>query len=462
VSDEDAFALPPRWHPARLSPPQLGYVRSTARVNLVIAGRRSFKTEGAKRRLIRAAIGFTEFSDGRFYATAPTHRQSKDIFWTDLKAMVPDWAIQGGRRRGISDSELTISLVNGAKIKVAGLDKPERIEGKDWDGGVISEFGNCKANVFSEVIRPMMTRGGWIDIEGVPEGRNHYYDLATRVLDGKLPGGVHHHWTTEDVLHLWLGEKRAAAEIAEAKESLDTLTYDQEYRARFISFEGLAYHAFSPANVAANGDRVVYQPDLPLILAFDFNREPGVCAYIQEIPANRIGWLKNPNISRQGCITSVIGEVFIRRRSNTKLVCERILADWADLHRGDVVLYGDPAGGAKGSSAIEGSDWDLIDAHLRPAFGRRLIDRVATSAPRIRVRLNSVNSRLEAADGRIGLVVDAKAAPHVIRDFEGVQADSQGSIIKTAGDPLTHISDGIGYYICEAHPLGGPVTTVRR
>lgn len=459
--------LTDRWRPARLSPAQHGFLTSRSRVNAVVAGRRSFKTEGAKRRLIMAAIRFTQFSDGQFFACAPTHGQAKSIFWKDLKALTPTWALKNqNRRRAISDGELTIDLVNGAQIKVVGLDKPERIEGRDWDGGVISEFGNCKPDIFQAHIRPMMTRGGWIDLEGVPEGRNHWYEMAMKLRDesssssAKRISSAYHHWTTEEVLHLWLGEEGAAAELDEAKSSMDKLVYQQEYLANFVAFEGMAYHAFSDSNKAYGDNRALYDPREPLILCFDFNREPGVCVYVQEQDAARFSWIPKLN-PKHGKITACIGEVYIKRASNTRKVCRQILNDWQEVHTsGEVMLYGDPAGGAKTSSAVDGSDWDLIKEALEPAFGRRLRDRVPKAAPRVRARLNAVNSRLETAAGRVGLVVDAKACPILIRDFEGVEADAQGNLIKVPGGPLTHLTDALGYYIHEAHPCGGPVFRV--
>lgn len=457
--------LTPRWHPATLSQDQYRYVTSDKRINVVVAGRRSFKTEGAKRRLVLQAIQFSKFSDGRFFACAPTHQQAKDIFWEDLKSLTPTWVLRGqDRKRAISDGELTIDLANGARIKVAGLDRPARIEGKDWDGGVITEFGDCKADVFQFHIRPMMTRGGSIDIEGVPEGRNHYYDLAMDVKDSdgaknpKLRQAAYHHWTTEDVLHLWLGHEAAQAELDEAMAFMDTSVFNQEYRAQFVSFEGKAYYAFGAHSVATGNHRVLYDPSLPLVLCFDFNREPGVCAYIQEQPRDRFPWATTNH--RKPTVTCCIGEVYIKRNSNTRKVCDRIKADWADVHSGEVLLYGDPAGGARTSSAVDGSDWDIIKAELKPVFEHRLRDRVAKSAPSIRARINSVNTRLEAADRSVGLLVDAKACKYIVRDFEGVECDSQGNIVKVQGGPLTHISDAIGYYIHEKHPCGGSVFTV--
>lgn len=450
-------ALTPRWHPARLSPMQMGYLHSRARVNVVVAGRRSFKTEAAKRRLVLAAVRFSRYPDGRFFATAPTHQQAKDIFWQDLKDLVPEWAMVGGdRRRAIRDGELTIDLANGARIKVAGLDKPQRIEGRDWDGGVVTEFGDCKPNVFGEVIRPMLMRGGWVDLEGTPEGRNHYFEMVCASRDGRMPGSVIHEWTTEEVLHLWLGEQVAAEEIANAQASMDALLYQQEYLARFISLEGQAYYAFdAELNVATGERRVLYDAKRPLILCFDFNRSPGVCAYFQEHPPDRYPWIVRPN-PRHDTISAGIGEIFIPRHSNTRKVCERILQDWAGVHRHDVVLHGDATGGAKGSSAVEGSDWEIIRAMLRPAFGHRLRDCVPSENPPVRSRVNAVNTRLVSADGSVGMVLDGKNCPNLIRDFEGVEADEAGEIVKEKGSPLTHISDGVGYYVAEQFPIGEP------
>lgn len=445
--------LTPRWHPARLSPMQLGYLRSDSRMNVVVAGRRSFKTEGAKRRLVRHALAFSRYPNGHFFATAPTWDQAKKVFWDDLKALVPRWAL-APIPHPVSDAALTIRLANGARIQVSGLDKPSRLEGVDWDGGVVTEYGNCRPNVLDETIRPMMTRGGWVDVEGAPEGRNHYYELVCEVQAQRRAGAAYHHWTTEEVLHLWLGEEAARAEIADAQASMDALLYQQEYLARFISLEGQAYYAFDEElNVSPAGHRVAYDGGKPLVLAFDFNRKPGVCGYLQEHEPARHPWVAKPT-TRKPTLTAAIGEVFIARHSNTRKVCERILEDWADIHEDDVFLYGDATGGAKGSAKVEGSDWDIIRDMLKPVFGHRLKMRVPRENPPVRSRVNAVNTRLVAADGSVGMVIDGKDCPNMIRDLQGVAANDAGEIVKEKDSPLTHISDAVGYYIAEKFPCG--------
>src|SRR6185436_10838521 len=144
------------------------------RFNTVPAGRRSGKTELGKRKLVRKALGATTPWNPRFFAAAPTRDQAKRIFWDDLKALSPTKFLAGRP----SESELMIQYVNGAQLCVVGLDKPERIEGQPWDGGVITEVANVKADAWPKNIRPALSdRNGWCDLEGVPEGRNHYYEL---------------------------------------------------------------------------------------------------------------------------------------------------------------------------------------------------------------------------------------------------------------------------------------------
>jgi hypothetical protein len=66
-----------------------------------------------------------------------------------------------------------------------------------------------------------------------------------------------------------------------------------------------------------------------------------------------------------------------------------------------------------------------------------------------------MNTRCKASDGTIRLVVDGKHAPHVVRDLEGVRllAGGSGEIDKKVDPRLTHISDGLGYYVDYRFPV---------
>ena len=424
--------LPARWEPLRPHPIQKEWWNSKARFTVVPAGRRSGKTEISKRKIVRAALRGTRFADARFFAAAPTRDQAQRIYWNDIKALVPP-AFVADR----SESHLRLGLINGSEISVIGMDKPERIEGSPWDGGVLDEVANMKSGAWPENVRPALSdRNGWCALIGVPEGRNHYYDLWKYAISGQDPEWAGYTWPSADIL--------PPSEVAAAQRQLDELTFQQEYFGSFISFEGRAYYSFQEATHCAP---LAYNPDAPLAFCFDFNVEPGVAAIIQEQHL--------PNGMPEGYTgTGVIGEVHIPRNSNTPAVCRKLIQDWGD-HRGDVSCYGDATGGSRGTAKTQGSDWELIRDDLRPVFGDRLYMKVGRSNPPERARVNAVNSRFHTSAGEEWMMVDPAKAPNVVRDFEGVRLLSGGSgeIDKRADPKLSHLSDAIGYYVHAEFPV---------
>lgn len=419
-------------------PEQYKYYTSSVRFNIAHAGRRGGKTELAKRRLIIRALK-CQRPQGRFVFGAPTHRQAIDIFWDDTIAMIPKAALSS-----VSLSYRKIKLFNGATIEISGLDKPERIEGPPLDGFVGDEFGNFKSTVWAQNIRPALStidRPGWADLIGVPEGKNHYFHLVEDAI-GKDDWRV---WT-------WHTNEINPEEAERAKGDLDVITYNQEYGGEFVSFKGKTYYSFSSElNCPPEGERILYNPDYPLCFCFDFNRIPGNCAILQELPAP--DWLIRRNKgANRGFVVCGIDEIFLIQDSNTEKICDLLIERWGQ-HKGMVYLYGDATGGAKQSSGVKGSDWDIIKAKFADKFNTEY--RIKSCNPPVRVRINSVNSKLLAADGYIGVIIDRKCK-YLIRDLESVTCDDNGDILKTdTKSLLTHISDAFGYYIYREFPFGG-------
>lgn len=433
---------PLRWHAV-----QQAWTQSPKRFHTVHAGRRSGKTENGKRKIVkRAFTANTPWDDPRFFAAAPTRDQAKAIYWSDLKAMIP----RSLMARTPLETELRIDLVNGAEIHVIGMDKPERIEGRPWDGGVLDEYANMKPSAWPENVRPALSdRKGWCDLIGVPEGRNHYYELNQYALHSGDPEWGSFTWRSAEVLD--------PAEVESARRQLDPLVFDQEYNASFVNFAGRAYYPFLDSTHCAT---LAYDPRRPLVFCFDFNVEPGVAAVIQEqtLPKQ---YEHGPNgavlLDKPITGTGVIGEVYIPRNSNTPAVCRKLIQDWGK-HAGRVTCYGDATGGARGSAKIAGSDWELIEKELRPVFAERLSMRVKSHNPAERSRVNAVNSRLLSTTGDVRMMVDAKRAPHVVKDFEGVTTleGGSGEIDKKKSPELTHLSDSVGYYVEHEFPVTGP------
>jgi hypothetical protein len=445
-----ASLLTERWTPLRHHAEQQRFWKSQARFQVVPAGRRSGKTELAKRKILFLAMKAAGLSPNFFFG-APTRDQAKRIFWKDLKAMVhPDIMLDK------SETELSITIANGATLWVVGMDKPQRIEGTPWDGGVLDEYANMKPGAWPENVRPALEdRGGFCIFTGVPEGRNHYYDMYR--MAGTREGWDRFRWKSAEIL--------PAAVVEAARLDLDPMTFAQEYEADFLNFEGRAYYPFTEdLHCAKLADR--YNINGDLILCFDFNVNPGTATVAQEMdfPVRlappkpvEIGGavLFAGEIASEEHGTGVIGEIHIPNNSNTPAVVRKFIADWGN-HEGRIFVYGDATGGSRKTSATEGNDWDLVRNGLYGHFGNEQIHmRVPRANPSERSRVNAVNTRLKSGNDAIHLMVDPVAAPELVRDFEGVRllAGGSGEIDKKHDPKLTHLSDGLGYYISKEYPV---------
>lgn len=445
-----------RWYALRPHREQRRLWESAARFRVAACGRRSGKTELSKRAGVAKAIGPQRFADARYIFGGPTWEQGRRIFWSDLKALTPRWALLGqDPRRAISESELSIRLASGATIQVLGLDRPQRAEGTPIDWVVVDEAADCREEVWTEHLRPGLSeRGGEAWIVSTPEGRNWFWSLSQRAQEDQSGLWSFFSWTSATVLD--------SAEIAIAQSELDRRTFEQEYCASFLDATGRVYYGFQRELHAA--EPLVYNPNLPLILCFDFNVSPGVCAIAQEQAYKG----SNPAVDATKPVTCVVGEIYIPTDSNTGRICQEILERYGS-HPSDVVCYGDATGGARGTAKVEGSDWTIVRGYLEPAFGSKMLTaacgakvihtpsrfeiRIPSANPRERVRVNAVNSRLQSADGKVHLLVDPRCV-HVIRDFEGVTyREGTSEIDKKSSPTLTHLTDAIGYYVSMEFPV---------
>lgn len=437
---QDAMiTLSPRWQAVPWTSKQRDLVDCLSRFITIAAGRRSGKTEIAKRKLVKRALAFTAFPDGWFVAAAPTRDQAKRIFWKDLKALCPASLVMK-----VSESDLTITLWNGCVIQVMGLEVPERVEGTPLDGIIIDECATVKPSVWKAHVRPALAtigRPGWAILFGVPEGRNHFYHLCNKSKTNE--GWNHFHWPSSDVL--------SVEEIEEMKRDLDPLTYDQEANASFVNFEGRAYYPYEEHSHTRTN--LPYNDRAELVFCFDFNVSPGTATVLQEIRNENKVFGKA--VADQ--FTGILGEVWIPKNSNTRSVCRKLIKDWGH-HKGKILVYGDATGGNKGSAKTEGSDWDLVKAELYAHFGTdRVIMKVPKANPRERSRVNAMNTRLQATNGVISMLVDNSRCPHVCLDLEGVTTlkGGSGELDKKADEELTHLSDGFGYYVEKEFPVRG-------
>jgi len=239
----------------------------------VAAGRRSRKTLIGLRKVLDAAL---RNAGHRYFCAAPTWSQAQNIFWQrleyDTRRLRPKDGTKG----------LTIRLLNGSEICLFGLDKPERIEGQIWHGGLITEYPNVRPDAWNAHIRPVLSdTNGWCIREGVPEGRNFYYEECLYAAGGSIPitkpfegayaenpddpDVCYYSWFSSDVL--------PASEIESARRHMPSRLFRQEYEASFEGNEGVAYYGFDNSrNVDDNACQ--YIKDAPIYVGMDFNVHP--------------------------------------------------------------------------------------------------------------------------------------------------------------------------------------------
>lgn len=370
--------LTPRWSPLRHHLEQSRLFHHPARFKVVPAGRRSGKTELAKRKLVLSLwdcfVSPKPWPDARYFAAAPTRDQAKRLWWEDLKRLTPRaWRSQ------VVETDLCIKTLWGAELWVIGLDKPQRMEGVGWDGGVIDEYADCRPGSFEANIRPALAdRNGWLWMIGVPDAEGpaqveyeKLWNLARSGLDPEWAGFT---WASGDIL--------PADEVESARRRMDPRIFEQEYLGRFVLAQGRAFPDF---DIATHVRPCPYDPALPVCWSLDFNINPMCSGVVQH---------------HRGEVR-VIAEMALPQ-TDTQSACEEF-ADRAKRNNWNLsrlTIYGDSTGYARDSTSGT-TDWAIICRQFPNAMMK-----VPRKAPRIRDTVNSVNAKLRAADGTVSLWID--------------------------------------------------------
>jgi hypothetical protein len=392
------------------------------------AGRRSGKTDISMHRVVRKALQPYPWFDPRFGLGAPTRAQAKRIFWRTIKSIVPErWVA------GISESELRIDLLNGAEIWVVGMDAPARVEGIPWDGFVLDEFANMKREAWYENVRPSLAeRRGWGWMIGVPQGRNHYWELCEEYKD--RPECGFYTWTSATVL--------PADEIAQLYRDLDPRTARQELEASFEEAEGRIYYAFSREKDVHD---FALPPEIgtarrPWYGGMDFNVSP-MCGVW--------GWETEETDEMGQPETHVWVWDEIHEDTANTASAARVIKDKCRKARrfGDFYMHPDPTGKARHTSAELG----VSDHSILRDLGFKV--RTRSASPSRRGRYNAVNTMFCTGRGRRRTHIHPRNK-HLIKGLEGLlYAENSNEPDKVRCVDLDHPTDAYGYWIEKRHRL---------
>ena len=328
----------------------------------------------------------------------PTYRQAKMVSWSILKDVF------AGKQVSINETELSITLDNGAKIELKGADKPDSLRGVSTTMVVMDEYAFMKENVWGEIIQPTLaeTQGTALFV-GTPSGLNHFYDLYVK---GQSTNSDYKSWQFTTLEGGFISEE----EIENAKKNLDKRTFDQEYLASFLTAANRCAYNFSRdihCKVMEKSSRMFWGVDF------------GVASYMTAI-------LMCENTAGEVYVFDEIG----LQNSNTFE-----LAKMMQLKGRGLPVYPDPAGKARTSNSTKSDHRILQEA------GFTVISKKAN--PTQKDRLNALNRMLEDARGFNKLFINPNCK-NLIRDLELCTLEN-GQILKT--ETLSHFLDALCYPI---------------
>ena len=420
-----------RWYKLKDHPIQKALVEDTARFKVVPAGRRSGKTERAKRFIIKEAL---RNANEQYFVAAPTRDQVKKIYWNDLKKLMPE----SQKAKQPSETELTLHFKNGTIIVLIGLDKPERIEGTFWSGGIIDEIADIKPEAWEAHIRPALdtfnpTRPeylAWCWLIGVPDGLNHYYDMYQYCITANDPDWKAYTWKSADIL--------PAKTIESAKRQMSKKQYLQEYEASFETATGRIYEDYSRKN---HTDETI-KPHEQLRWMHDFNFTP---------MSSAVGVVRN------GKDVYILDEIILESAISKQSAYE-FVERYKNHKNKNLLLYGDPAGRA-GEKHGHQSDYTEMEAVLR-ANGWTVTRRVKSAAPAIKDRQNAVRAKILNASNEISLFINPSKARYCDKGLATVQA-KKGSTFQEEETEYQHVTTAIGYFIDYEFPIIAPMAKVK-
>lgn len=212
---------------------QLGAIFNDARYGVIEASTKSGKTVGCIAWLAEQAMAGQ--AGRNYWWVAPIYPQAK-IAFRRLRRGLPEYVYAA------NESELTLTLANGALIWFKGADKPDSLYGEDVYAAVIDEATRCKEEAWHAVRSTLTATRGPVRIIGNVKGRKNWaYNLARRAEAGD-PDMHYARITADDAIAAGILE---ADEVADASRVLPAAVYRELYMAEPSDDEG------NPFGVAA-------------------------------------------------------------------------------------------------------------------------------------------------------------------------------------------------------------------
>lgn len=427
--------------PFRYVKQRVDFWNSGARLQIVTAGRSAGKSVLALEKFAKRTTLPHPLCKRPFYAYClPTLGQAKRNVWQRLKDI---YARSGFLACKPNESEMKISLVNGATVYIAGLESAKRIEGQHYCGIAIDEMSDVPPNaVILSVLPALNTFKGWLILLGVPKrfgvGAKYYQDLIREVQEGgavaeKFGSCAYFHWTSEDVY--------TKEEMAIYRTMMSDKDYREQFLATWETAGGAVYYAYTEKDNVV--EHIPIREDLPLIIGCDFNVSP-MSWVICQAEINNNGQLKGT--------LNVVGEQRLYN-TNTPEALDCLWSNWGG-HQAGYVFYGDAAGYHR-NTVTALSDYIIIEQDERywQPWDDATDIRVPRCNPAVLDRVGSVNAMLKNRSGNVRIKIDSSCRA-LIEDMERVSYVNGTRFMDKSNSDLTHMSDALGYVVHSIAPIG--------
>jgi hypothetical protein len=208
------------YHRPALYPKQTAFLFAPKRYSIVEASTKTGKTVGCLVWIFeQAALGK---GDGRnYWWVAPTGGVSK-IAFRRLKRMIPRALYD------TNETELTITLKNGAVIWFKGSDRPDGLYGEDVYAAVIDEATRCKEDAWIAVRSTVTATRGPIRIIGNVKGKKNWAFKLARLAESGAQDMAYFKLTAYDAVE---GGVLDLAEVEDAKRLLTPEIFNELYLA---------------------------------------------------------------------------------------------------------------------------------------------------------------------------------------------------------------------------------------
>lgn len=319
-----------------------------------------------------------------------------------------------------NDTELSITLLNGATIVFKGADNPDSLYGEDVYAAVLDESTRMKEDAYVAVDSTLTATKGAMRIIGNVKGTlNWSYNLAREVEAGKLKDWSYYKLTAGDAVDAGVLEQ----EVLDEKKSRlpNGIFLELYYAIPFVNSSNKFAFAFDKQKHVAKC-AVDYRH--PVYLSFDFNHNPISCNIIQHYDER-------------------ISVPFVVKLENSDIyrLCAYIKNKFPGAY---FIVNGDASGRAQSAMVKDNLNYfRIIKAELGLSLGQM---QQLASNPKIEENQVLVNAVLEHVD----VAVDPDNSQALIFDLEFAEMLSDGTLKKAdRNDPTQQLDalDGFRYYL---------------